>query len=88
MYVLRVKDNAVYNDAYVGSTAEMGEFVAPIYAGNVNVRVSIFELTSSTAAPVARAVFRTIDPEDVNHIIYYVESLSGAKLFDFDFHLE
>lgn len=88
MFVLRVKDGATYNDAYVATTQEMGEFVAPIYAGNVNVRVSLFELTTSTPAPVARAVFRTFDPEDANHVIYYVESLGGAKLFDFDFHLE
>jgi hypothetical protein len=86
-FVLRVRDGAVYNNAFVDTTQEMSDFVAPLYAGNVNIRVYLFECTTSTPAPVARAVFRTFDPADENHIIYYVESLSGAKLFDFDFYL-
>lgn len=93
-YIIRVQDRSVpgaftWTDGWVHNGAEMAAVYAPIYRTASVCRLYLYECLNgtTTSTPVGRAPFTYVDPEDSNHILVQVETLSGAALFTFDFYL-
>lgn len=87
MYLLRVKDGSSWTTTLVSDSEEITSVVAPIYRGNQDCRVYLFEFVTTLPQPKALAVLKSFDPEDENIVIFWIESTSGAKLFSFRFPL-
>lgn len=81
----RVNNAGTFSQTLVYSPEDCAAFVGPEYRTNANVRVYLFELTGTSPVPKALAVWRGVDPDDANNIVFYVETTSGRSLFSFEF---
>lgn len=88
MHLLRIKDGPVWWTRLLGLPEEIEELVAPVYRDNPECRVYLYDFSTPLPAPRPLAVLKGFAPDDENHVIYSVESMSGAKLFSFGFLVE
>lgn len=91
-YVVRVQNRETpgaffWTNGWAQTHQQMADLIQPVFKNALKTRVYIMECKEAGPLPVSLAAFPTIDPENENHIIVFVQTLSGANLFDFDFTL-